>query len=144
MGEEDAREATSELVDQADHNGKLRGIIEDIRSHRVEEDFSDRWSYAREDFERQLYHKRSKTKISFVELSDTIPVHGPESEVHANLIYEDFMAFLNPKERQIVICLRSGNTKVGDVARELGYANHSPVSKALARIREKAKLHLLN
>jgi hypothetical protein len=34
-------------------------------------------------------------------------------------------------------------TRATDIARELGYANHSPVSKALGRIRRKAERFLL-
>jgi hypothetical protein len=138
-GETDAWDATKELVEVADRNGKLRGIIEAIRSNRVEEDFSDRWSYAREDFERKLYSKRSKVKVSFVQLDDTIPIHGPYSELDENLLWEDFIGLLDKKERQVVVCLRSGETKVGEISKILGYANHSPVSKALKRIRQKAK-----
>lgn len=138
-GEQEAWEATKELVEIADAGGQLRALVEDIRSHRVEEDFSDRWSYAREDFERRLYAKRVKrVKISFVELKDTLPVHGAESEVHDNLLWEDFMTLVDPRDRRIIVCLRSGLTRVGDIAAELGYANHSPVSKALARIRARA------
>lgn len=137
-GEDDARAATAELVDRADARGQLRGILEAVRGARVEEDFSARWSFAREDFERRLYSKRRKIKIRFVELTDTIPVHGPESEVEDRLIYEDFLAVLDRKERQVVVLLRSGFTRVGEIASQLGYANHSPVSKALARIRRKA------
>jgi hypothetical protein len=36
------------------------------------------------------------------------------------------------------VCLRNGTTKLGDIAASLGYANHSPISKALALIRKKA------
>jgi len=68
-------------VDEADAEGRLRGILDAVRSNRVEDDFSERWSFAREDFERKLYHKRSKVKVRFVELTDTIPVQGPETEV---------------------------------------------------------------
>jgi hypothetical protein len=136
-GEEGAWDVTKEILEKADSGGRLRGIIDAVRSHRVEEDFSPRWSYAREDFERRLYRKRSKIKIRFVEL-DTIPVHGPESELHENLLWEDFLALLDAKEREIVILIRSGETKVGEISKLLGYANHSPVSKALARIRRKA------
>lgn len=137
-GEEDAAAATADLVDRADARGQLRGILDAVRSTRVEEDFSSRWSYAREDLERRLYSKRRKIKIKFVELTDTIPVHGPESEVEGRLLYEDFLAVLDKKERQVVVLLRSGVTKVGEVASLMGYANHSPVSKALTRIRRKA------
>jgi hypothetical protein len=137
-GEKDAWAATKEIVEQADANGKLRGIIDAVLSNSVEEDFSTKWSFAREDFERKMYKKRSKVKIRFVELDGTIPVHGPESEVHENLIWEDFLSLLNKKEREIVVLIRSGFTKVGEISKLLGYANHSPVSKALARIRQKA------
>lgn len=92
----------------------------------ADDDFSDRWSYAREDFERKLYRKRSKVKVAFVELDETIPVHGPYSEAEENLVWEDFLALLDPKERRIVVCLRSGFSNLTDVARQLGYANHPP------------------
>ena len=134
-GEKDSWDATKELVEVADRNGKLRGIIEAVRANRVEDDFSDRWSYAREDFERKLYSKRSKVKVSFVQLDDTMPIHGPYSELDENLLWEDFIGLLDKKERQVVVCLRSGVTKVGEISKILGYANHSPVSKALKRSR---------
>jgi hypothetical protein len=137
-GEEEAAEVTKELVDLADENGRLRSIIDAVKSHRVMDDFSPLWSYAREDFEWKLYSKRSKVRVSFVELKDTLPVHGPSSEYTEKLLWEDFTAILDQKERHVVVCLRSGTTKLGDIARELGYANHTPISKVLARIRKKA------
>jgi hypothetical protein len=142
LGEEDAWQATCEMVEYADSRGQLRSIIDAVQSNRVQDDFSQCWSYEREDFERKLYHKRSKVKVTFVELDNTVPVHGPESEVHENLLWEDFLALLSPKERRIVVCLRSGVTRAGKISEVLGYANHSPVSKALARIRRKALEYL--
>lgn len=142
QGEEEAWEVTQEMVSLADAHGRLRDILDAVRSNRVEDDFSECWSYAREDFERKLYRKRSKIKISFVELDDTIPVHCPESEVHENLLWENFIALLEPKEKRIVVCLRNGHTRVGEISQILGYANHSPVSKALAKIRHKAVQYL--
>jgi hypothetical protein len=141
-GEEDAGDAVYELVELADRDGQLRALVDAVQSHRVEEDFSERWSFAREDFERRLYRKRSKLKIKFVELTDTIPVHGPESEVFENLLWEDFLGLLNPKEREIVVFLRSGVTHLGEIAEQMGYANHSPISKALNRIRRQALIFL--
>jgi hypothetical protein len=138
-GEDDAWAATQEMVETADKQGKLRAIIEAIQCNRVEDDFSPYWSHAREDFERKFYHKRSKVKVAFVELADTIPVHGPESECEGNLLWEDFFAILNKKERSIVVCLKNGITNHGEIGELMGYKNHSPVSKALARIRQKAK-----
>jgi hypothetical protein len=138
-GEQDAWEATKQLVEVEDRNGKLRGIIEAVRANRVEDDFSKIWSFAKEDFERKLYSKRSKVKISFVQLDDTIPVHGPDCELVEDLLWEDFITLLDRKERQVVVCLRNGVTKVDEISKILGYSNHSPVSKTLARIRQKAK-----
>jgi hypothetical protein len=138
-GESEAWEAAKDMVEIADRNGQLRGILDAIRSNRVEEDFSPRWSYEREDFERKLYRKRNKIRVKFVELDDTIPVHGPETDVEEDLLWQSLFAILNQKERSVAICLRSGISRVAMISQVLGYANHSPVSKALKRIREKVK-----
>ena len=138
MGESEAWEATQRVIELADQRGNLRAILDAFRSHRVEEDFSSLWSYEREDFERKLYAKRNKVRISFVELHDTLPVHAPEAECHENILWADLMALLDTKERAIVVCLRNGRTQL-DIASRLGYANHSAVSKTLSRIRRKAR-----
>jgi hypothetical protein len=138
MGEEEADLVTEEIVNAADKNGQLRAIVDAVRSNRVVDDFSSCWSFAREDFERKLYSKRSKVRVSFVELTDTLPVHSPFSQYTDDLLWEDFSTLLDQKERHVVVCLRSGVTKLGDIASTLGYANHSPISKTLSRIRRKA------
>jgi len=138
MGEAEAEEVTEQIVAVADKEGKLRSIADAVRSHRVHDDFSQRWSYAKEDFERKLYSKRSKIRVTFVELTDTVPVHSPFSEYTDDLLWQDFSAVLDRKERHVIVCLRNGTTKLGDIAASLGYANHSPISKALNRIRRKA------
>jgi hypothetical protein len=138
-GEQDAWQATKELVEMADRQGRLRGIIDAINSNRVQDDFSDRWSYAKEDFERRLYRKRAKIRVHFVELDNAVPVHAPTSELDENLLWEDFIALCDRKERRVVVCLKKGVTQVGEISKILGYANHSPVSKTLANIRRKAK-----
>lgn len=137
-GEEEAAWVVREVVDQADETGRLRGILEAVRSNRAVDDFSSVWSYEKEDFERKLYRKRAKIKVTFVELPDTIPVQGPESHVVGNMVADDFIALLKPKEREIAVLLTSGVTKLTEVAEILGYANHSPVSKRLSRIRQQA------
>jgi hypothetical protein len=143
-GEAEAWDATCELVEAADAGGKLRAIIDAVQSHRVEDDFSDRWSWAKEDFERKLYSKRSKCRVSFVELRDTLPVHGSDKEVDAitELLWDDLLALVDPKERHVIVCLRNGVTRVCEIADVLGYATHSAVSKKLSRIRELARKFL--
>jgi hypothetical protein len=115
-GEEEAREATEELIQVADKDGQLRAILDAVRSNRVKDDFSSLWSYAKEDFERKLYHKRSKVRVSFVQLDDAKPVHAPTSELHENLLWEDFVALLDKKERRIVVCLKNGTTRVSEIS----------------------------
>ena len=138
-GEDEAAKFVEWTVEQADETGQLRAIMDAIKSHRVEDDFSARWSYAREDFERKLYRKRNKISVRFVEMADTIPVQSPETEVEGRIVTADFMALLNTREREIVVLLSSGLTNLTDVAKELGYANHSPISKKLAKIRRQAE-----
>lgn len=132
LGEKEASEALAQTVAAADATGQLRGILDAVRSNRVEDDFSAQWSYAREDFERKMYRKRSKTRVRFVEMKDTIPVQGPESEILGTIVTNDFLALLDERNRQIVVLLNSGMTKRTEIAEILGYANHSPVSKRLA------------
>ena len=65
-------------------------------------------------------------------------MHSPRSEYTENLLWQDFSALLDVRERRSTVCLRNGTTKLGDIAAAMGYENHSPISKALARIRKKA------
>jgi hypothetical protein len=137
-GEDEAAEFVERIVGAADHDGRLRGILDAVRAHRVEDDFSDRWTYAKEDFERKLRRKRSKVKVTFVELPDTVPVQGPETEIVDRIVFSDFLTLLNPRDREVVVLLRNGTTKLTEIADIMGYRNHSPVSKRLARVRDMA------
>lgn len=137
-GEDAAAEIVRNTVEAADHTGQLRAVLDAVRSHRVEDDFSDHWTFAREDFERRLYRKRAKVKVRFVELNDTIPVQGPETEIVDRIVFSDFLTLLNPQEREVVVLLRSGTTKLTEIADIMGYRNHSPISKRLKRIRDLA------
>ena len=137
-GEEEAAEMVRWTFEAADADGRLRGILDAVRSHRCEDDFSPQWSGAREDFERKLYNKRAKVKVRFVELTDTIPVHGPETEVLDRMVFGDFLALLDERDRTVVVLLRSGVTKLTEVADIMGYRNHSAVSKRLEKIRQRA------
>ena len=141
FGEGDAYDAVVETVEAADGTGQLRGILDAIRSHRIEDDFSSHWSFAREDFERKLHGKRRKITVKFVELTDTIPVQGPESEVLGHLVTSDFLAMLDARSRQIVVLLQSGMTSKTEIADVLGYANHSAISQRPVQIRRAAEAH---
>lgn len=138
-GEQEAAELVDWTVAQADADGRLRAILDAVRAHRVEEDFSPHWTYAKEDFERKLYRKRSKVQVKFVELTDTIPVQGPETEIVDRMVFGDFLTLLNARDREVVVLLYSGATTLTEVADIMGYRNHSAVSKRLERIRKLAE-----
>ncbi len=70
MGEDKAAEVNREVVNAADQNGQLRGIIEAVRSNRVVDDFSPCWSFPHEDSERKLYALRLSTTRKH-------PLHAP-------------------------------------------------------------------
>lgn len=140
MAEDEAAEKVAETIEAADSAGRLRGILDAVRAHRVEDDFSGQWFNAREDFERKLYRKRNKIRVRFVELTDTIPIQGPETEVLGNLVTSDFLALLDSKQREIVVLLSSGYRQ-HEIAEQLGYANHSPISKKLQQIRKAAEAY---
>ena len=103
IGEDEALEAAHELVDAADEHGALRGIIDAVKSNRIQDDFSSVWSFEREDFERKMHRKRSKVKVVFVEMPDTVPVYSEDTEVHERLLWGDFMTLLDAKERRIAV-----------------------------------------
>lgn len=136
-GEAEAAETLAWTVEEADASGHLREILEAVRSNRVQEDFSARWSNAREDFERKIYRKRNKIRVRFVELTETTPVQAPSSDILGDVVTNDFLALLDIKQRQIVILFASG-FRQHEIAEKLGYANHSAISKHLARIRRLA------
>ena len=90
-----------------------------------------------------MYKKRSKKfKVTLVELKDDIAIHSPHSQLFEDELCEDFIAILNEKERKIVLLLRSGITKQKEISEILGYSNHSPVNKKLAKIRKQLKCYL--
>ena len=84
QGKDCAAEVVDDVVDAADARGRLRAIIDAVRSNRVEDDFSDRWSYAREDFERKLYHKRKKVRVREL----------PKGKLAVPFLYAAFGAYL--------------------------------------------------
>ena len=138
-GEEDAEWMVERTIEAADRHGRLREILDAVRSNRVEEDFSDWWTGEREDFERKLYHKRAKVRVRFVELSDNIPVQGPETQVVDRIVFGDLLALVNERDREVLVLLSSGITNLTEISRIMGYSNHSAVSKRLDRIAHKAR-----
>ena len=136
-GEGEAFQVAKRIVELADRKCRIKDMVELVSSSRVHDDFSDRWSTQKIDFERTFYH--SRVKVSFVELPETIPVHGPESEFERGMLWSDLFSIVDPKDRRLVVLLRNGHTNLGDISKLMGYKTHSAVSKKLARIKARAK-----
>jgi hypothetical protein len=139
IGEDEAWELTRRIIEKADAKGKLREIIDAIKSNRVQDDFSAKWSFAKEDFERRLYSKRSKVQVRFVEIDDAIPIHSQSSEIDEDILWDDLLSIVDQRERKVIVCLRKGITNHKEISEILGYQNHSPVTKLIARIRGKVE-----
>lgn len=138
-GEDEAAEVTREMLENADRKSRLRETIDLVLRNQVQDDFSDKWSREREDFERAFYHRRAKTKVFFREISDDVVSINPSSTVEEKDVLNELMTIVSPKERQVIVCLRSGILRQQEIAERLGYANHSSISRLLKRIAEKAK-----
>lgn len=141
-GEKEATEFTKQLVKKANGTGSIDKIIECVKSNRLKDDFSPKWSHAKEDFERRLYSKRNKVKVKFVEVNENISIHSDSTEVEDNILWNNFLGLVNKKEREVLLLLRKGITNHKEISLELGYAGHSPVTKMMKKIREKAKTAL--
>lgn len=138
-GEDEAIEVAHQMMESADWKNKLRETIDLVLRHQVHDDFSERWSREKEDFERAFYHKRAKTKVFFREIPDDTVSINPLSTIDEKDILNELMTIVSPRERQVIVCLRSGILRQEEIAQRLGYANHSSVSRLLKRIAEKAK-----
>lgn len=141
-GEDEAWEVTIKMIEKANQQNKLNEIIDLVKSNRIVDDFSEKWSYAKEDFERRIYRKRNKVKVNFVEIEDYIPMHSAEAEIEGDMLWDDFISLLSSNEKRIVVCLRKGITKHKEISEELGYKGSSVISKKLSKIRIKAEKFL--
>jgi hypothetical protein len=141
--EEEEREA---VIEEAIHGAgvieSLDPVIELLSSHRTHEDFSDEYSWIKEDFERSFYSKRAKLRVELVETIDDAPVwECDECEGYTDLLFRDVLAALDVNERKLLLAIRHGKT-VCELTREHGLRGHASISRRLQRIKD-AVLKLL-
>ena len=118
---------------------KMSEVRKIVEEHRAHEDFSARGSHIKIDFYRKYYHTRSKW-IKHIYLEDetddtiTYGYHPNEfAEAEYRMWLEPFLKKRDEKDRRIIELLEYGYTQV-EIAAMLGYANHSGVSKRIAKI----------
>ena len=105
---------------------------EAIRTHRCHEDYDTRRSGVKMDFFRSWYHSRAKVKVlDLVDVEE--PGYSPYEKIDSRLDLERFTKRLDEKNRQIVKFLLAGYTQA-EIAKRLGFANHSGVCKRIKRI----------
>jgi len=137
---EDAGEREA-VIDEAIHGndveGSLAPVIELLHSHRAHEDFSDRYSWIKEDFERSFYSKRAKLKVELIETLDDAPVwDSDDCEGYSDVLFRDVIAALDVHERILLLAIRSGKT-VCEISNEAGLRGHASISRRITRLKEK-------
>lgn len=124
----------------------LREVIDFVDKNRCFEDFGYLNSYQKAEFARKWYHGRTKhPEISLESFKqdymsnnnskwDAIdPTSDFEDGSLTNTLAEKFMETLREKDRRILE-LRLQEKTLEEIAKELGYANHSGVLKRIRKI----------
>ena len=103
-----------------------------------------------QDFLRRWHHSRSKwvkpISVTTGDEWDALHKHdellkNPYTDVDFRMDYETFMETMGENEQQIVPLLVAGYTQA-EVAKHLGYANHSAVNKKVKKIGRKYREHM--
>ncbi|HWB20979.1 MAG TPA: hypothetical protein VG711_11810 [Phycisphaerales bacterium] len=117
----------------------LQPVVDVLLGSSAHEDFSDRFSWIKEDFERKFYSKRSKMKITLVESVDDCAYYdGTDTPGYDDILFRDIMAFFDAEDRRVILALRQGRTKSG-IAEQLGYSGHSAISRRAVRIERRIR-----
>ena len=115
----------------------LDPVIELLHQHRTHEDFSDRHSWIKEDFERSFYSKRARLKVDVIETIDDAPAYDLEpSEPYEQVLFRDMIAMLDQKERRLVLALRMGKN-ASTIARDAGLRGHASISRRISALKSK-------
>ncbi len=131
------------LIDGDTTFESLEPVVEVLLGSAAHEDFSERYSWVKEDFERAFYSKRSKVKVRLHEFIDECPVHdGSDTPGYENVLFRDLMAFFDQRDRTIILALRQGKTQSA-IAEQLGHSGHASVSRRIKAIENKMRQLLL-
>lgn len=143
--ETDAAERNTVLDDALTGAGvmdSLEPVIELLQSQRTHEDFSERTSWIKEDFERTFYSKRAKLKVELVETLDEAPVWSADDcDGYGEVLFRDLMAAIDVRERRLLLALRMGKT-VTEMTTEAGLQGHASISRRIAKLKRKLSLLL--
>jgi len=113
-------------------NTNFRLWQEAVTEHRAHEDYDSRKSSVKIDFHRKWYHTRAKVKVVDLIQAEE-PSYYPFEKIDSRLDVERFTSRLDEKNQSIVKLLLAGYTQV-EIAKRLGFANHSGVCKRINKI----------
>lgn len=127
------------------HN--MNTVIETAEEFRCFEDFDFRNSRQKTDFYRKWYHTRTKHPMMSLEEFKEIYAESHngqewdepdatqdiEENITSEILAEQFKATLTEKDMAILQMRMNGNT-LEEIARQLGYKNHSSVLKRIRKI----------
>jgi len=118
---------------------KMREVYGIVKAHRAHADYSGRNSHVKMDFRRDYYHTRANTKMVPLMEESEEAAYTPYSpngfaEVETRMWFDCFLERLDDKDKQIVKLLEEGYTQQ-EIGEELGYANHSGVTKRIQFIK---------
>ncbi len=143
--ETDAEERNAVLDDALTGAGvmdSLEPVIELLQGQHAHEDFSDRTSWIKEDFERSFYSKRAKLKVELVETVDDAPVWSTDDcDGYGEVLFRDLVAALDLKARRLLLALRMGKT-VTEIAAAEGLRGHASISRRVTDLKKKVALLL--
>ncbi len=129
------------VLDEAIHGlgemGSIAPVVETLLSHPTHDDFSDRVSWIKTDFERAFYSKRSRVRVDLIETIDDFPVWEASERIgYDDVLFRDILAFYDERDRRLLIAVRNGKT-ISSIAEGEGYADHAPVSRRLKAVRKR-------
>jgi hypothetical protein len=131
------RELLNEAINGIGVMDSLAPVVELLHARRAHEDFSERYSWIKEDFERQFYSKRAALKVELIETLDDAPVwSSTDNEGYGHALFRDVMAWLDRKERKLFLALRMGKT-ASEIAKAGGLSSHASISRRIARLKQK-------
>lgn len=138
---EDAAECDSvveELISGAGVMESATSLVDLILSHSTHEDFSEKHSWIRQDFERAFYSKRSKNvKVVLASTLDNFPVDVSGVPTgYESALFRDVLSSFDPHSRRLLIALRHGHT-TREMADAMHYKSHSFLSQRLGGIRRR-------
>ena len=141
QNQQECDDVVDQMLDGYGAFESLRPVLDVLHSDRTHDDFSDRYSWVKEDFERSFYSKRAKVKVTLQETMDDFPAWSAgEPAGYESVLFRDLLSFFNPKERHLIVAIRNGKT-VSEIAREEGLACHTAMSRKIKKL--KARLRRL-